>query len=388
MKPRLALKSLNPVAVILLGCTIPTTTAIRSATCGRWAHVKTAVVKGKQLSFSQITALSPTNAWAVGASNANGNLQPVIEHWNGRLWSLSPAKPVPGGGSLTTVAAISASDIWVAGDSTIYGGPGSSTIAEHWNGSRWQLITTPHVYTGGAPMIASLVAINSTSVWAVGSIDNSGSYYQPFSERWNGSKWTMAFMPNKGRRGVAISGAAEAGGSIWAVGGTSPIFESPGKAAIEVRSGGRWRMAPTPTYAGVTLTSASALGPSNVWAVGETGNTKSWGYFAAHWNGKVWTVSSPLPKGPLPASTLSSVAMLSPTSGWAVGYSARGGTFDGAILHWNGSRWMRSSFPATPNATLLLGVAADGSGGAWAVGLGGQAASGSALALHIGTCRR
>jgi hypothetical protein len=92
-----------------------------------------------------VTAISPTNAWAVGAYDAvatPGRATPdetLIEHWNGKSWTVQKS-PNPGGSGnnndLYDVAAASPSDVWAVG----FEGPGppgpsragpSRAIVEH-----------------------------------------------------------------------------------------------------------------------------------------------------------------------------------------------------------------------------------------------------------------
>ncbi len=64
-----------------------------------------------------IAAVSATDVWAVGRyGDSNGDEHTLIEHWNGSSWSAIPS-PNPGGQSqgLSSVAAVSASDVWAVG---------------------------------------------------------------------------------------------------------------------------------------------------------------------------------------------------------------------------------------------------------------------------------
>ena len=54
----------------------------------------------------------------------------VIEHWNGRAWTLVPS---PAFGVLTGVAAASPSSAWAVGSWSA----GPTAIIEHWNGTAW-----------------------------------------------------------------------------------------------------------------------------------------------------------------------------------------------------------------------------------------------------------
>lgn len=106
-----------------------------------WSVVQLAQPGTNTPAISAVTALSPTNAWAVGSDI--GATTPIgggtlIEHWNGTSWSIVPS-PTPGADdSLTGVAARSASDVVAVGTAlpSINGGPTQAVILR-WNGSTW-----------------------------------------------------------------------------------------------------------------------------------------------------------------------------------------------------------------------------------------------------------
>jgi hypothetical protein len=84
-----------------------------------------------------------------------------------------------------------------------------------------------------------------------------------------------------------------------------------------------------------------------------------------------WTVVAAPPAGQ--NATLTSVATVSDSDAWAVGYhSGAAFTNVGAkalIDNWNGAGWAQVAVPATPgNTALLLGVSASSATDAWAVG--------------------
>ena len=105
------------------------------------------ITPNTQLDFTAVTALSPTNVWAVGTVgvffNHRTHRQAAIEHWDGTNWSIvSSPDPThsPGLDSfLRGIAAISASDIWAVGfNFTSLGG--WDTLTEHWDGTSWKII--------------------------------------------------------------------------------------------------------------------------------------------------------------------------------------------------------------------------------------------------------
>src|SRR5690349_10837610 len=101
-------------------------------------------VTGNHFSTLQaVTAISPSDVWAVGGQAGIRNQSPVtvplIEHWNGTRWSIVPV-PTAALGVLESVSATSASDVWAVGAGQQ---SGQSTVALHFNGSSWKLVPVP-----------------------------------------------------------------------------------------------------------------------------------------------------------------------------------------------------------------------------------------------------
>ena len=122
---------------------------------------------------------------------------------------------------------------------------------------------------------------------------------------------------------------------------------------------GSWSAAMSPTDR--TLTSVYMLSPTNGWAVGEDGTI-------IRWDGSSWsTISSPT------KDFLMSVYMLSPTDGWAVGFPrhpgwAVGKDQGGTIIRWDGSYWATLTSPTTSSLySVYMLSPTDG----WAVGYRG-----------------
>ena len=72
---------------------------------------------------------------------------------------------------LSSVAAISANDIWTVGSS------GGKTLTEHWNGTQWSTVSSPN--PGVSNQLDAVTQIPSTTqLWAVGyyRIQNSANY--------------------------------------------------------------------------------------------------------------------------------------------------------------------------------------------------------------------
>ena len=190
----------------------------------RWSIVRSpnGGVTGNHFSaLHAVTALSPSNVWAVGEQAGIRNQAPVtvplIEHWNGTRWSIVPV-PHAAVGALESVSATSASDVWAvgAGQQT-----GQSTVALHFGGSSWKLVTVP-TPPGTSGALSSVKALSPADAWAVGeSFPTAGGTGKILTDHWNGTSWQVVTAPPVGGPG-ALSGLssvdAAAGTGVWAVG--------------------------------------------------------------------------------------------------------------------------------------------------------------------------
>jgi hypothetical protein len=85
-----------------------------------------------------VSCASPGSCMAVGGTNG-GNGRVFTERWTGARWHVVPASSPAGGGlaSLVGVACVSAADCWGVGG--YLRGPGSHSLIEHWNGRAWSI---------------------------------------------------------------------------------------------------------------------------------------------------------------------------------------------------------------------------------------------------------
>jgi hypothetical protein len=121
--------------------------------------------------LSAVTALSPTNAWAVGSQRlSDTRVRVQVEHWDGTSWGIF-LNPDPGTSfsTLYGIAAVSASDIWAVGE--VFG----QTLTEHWDGKSWKITSSPNPGKGGN-ILFGVTALSTGTVVAVGeSFDSSGT---------------------------------------------------------------------------------------------------------------------------------------------------------------------------------------------------------------------
>jgi len=168
--------------------------------------------------LNAVAVVSANDVWAVGSyQNSQGSGQTLIEHWNGTNWQVIPS-PNPGATTniLGDVVAVSATNLWAVGAYQNSGDSGQ-TLIEHWNGTNWQIVSSPNMGTGSNGLLG-VAAVSATNIWAVG-MYGEPSHSQTLIEHWNGTSWTVASSPNMGtgdsslKRVTAVSAT-----NLWAVG--------------------------------------------------------------------------------------------------------------------------------------------------------------------------
>jgi hypothetical protein len=318
-------------------------------------------------SLSSVTAVSATDAWAVGGNAATRNM---ILHWDGTSWTKA-AIPKTHLGSLSGVSASSADDAWAVG---AYSNSGAEkTLVLHWDGTNWTKAASPS--PGQSPVNDDLNGVSAPSpsdVWAVGTYSRSGKF-AALVLHWNGSTWAQIPVPHAAVTGELISVDALSATDVWAVSGTDVLHWN----------GTRWSV--RPGSAGGLLTGVAALSATDAWVVGAaSGKT-----LVLHCSGTGCPqVASPNPGGTSSASFnhLDSVTALSPTDAWAVGaYGHFNGSTIGKtlVLHWDGTSWAHVASPTVAKSSALYSVTASSASQAWAVGQWGtRTVPGGALILR------
>lgn len=283
-----------------------------------WNGTKWSIVKSPSLRFSTslsgVSALSTDDVWAVGYSQEHrGNkykYQTLAEHWNGNSWSIISTPNPTNTSALTSVSAISSNDIWAVG----WVGCCDYALVEHWDGTQWSVVSTPHQ---GTSFLYAATAISPNDVWAGGIVY--GSYGQTLTEHWNGTQWSVVSSPNEGTVYNYINSmSALSTNDVWAVG----YYFNPGQSftLIEHWNGTQWSIVKSPATAGYVLNGVAAIASNNVWAVGGNGSGQA---LIEQWSGTKWrVVPSPNPGG---TNGLSAVTQVPSTAQlWAVGvYQAK-----------------------------------------------------------------
>ena len=273
-----------------------------------------------------VSALSANDAWAVGYYLDSGNIaHTLVLHWNGTLWSqVTSPNPRPPGNALFGVAAVSGTDAWAVGISI---DPTYSTqpLILRWNGTIWQESPSPSPYVGGVQLIGVTV-ISSSDVWIVGSYPDftrpSGSH--TLAMHWNGSVWSLVSTPSAPPGVIqynylyAVSGRAA--NDVWAVGYTSGSYPSPDQTLALHWDGTSWSTVSTanPGPAYNRLYSVATSSGNSMWAVGSYTSTDGRTLtLVEQWDGAQWSVVSSA--NPEEFNELYGVAAVSAGETWTVG---------------------------------------------------------------------
>ena len=126
-------------------------------------------------------ATSPANAWAVGTYENRLGRRTVVEHWDGKAWTVQPSPNLGGSNAyngLSAVAATSTSNAWAVGTGQNGPGPWSETLAEHWDGKAWKIQTSPNLHGFAFNQLSGVATTSPTNAWAVGFVSRLDSDMQ------------------------------------------------------------------------------------------------------------------------------------------------------------------------------------------------------------------
>jgi hypothetical protein len=186
------------------------------------------------------------------------------------------------------VVALSSHDVWAVGTRITYK---RQTLVEHWDGRHWTVVPSPTL-PGGNNSLTGVVAVSAHDIWAVGAIGGSRSGpAHPLVERWNGVRWGVAPGPALAAPSSALYVVvAVSGRDVWALGPAGGTLLNPARTVALHWDGTVWRTVPFPG-AGIPA-SATAISAANIWVVSVPPNPglpePSTGTLVTHWDSMQW----------------------------------------------------------------------------------------------------
>jgi hypothetical protein len=234
--------------------------------------------------LNAVGGASASDLWAVGfAFDGNTLAEGLFEHFNGTAWRAAPLLAAPGIPDFTAVSAVSSNDVWAVGSAL---NAIDSTLAAHWNGHTWRVVTTPCL--NGSKIVVQedacqqsnnqltgVTAVAANNVWASGYETEGSNLHVPYVLHWDGTTWSLIKTPNPGARQGGTGSSlyavtALSAGDVWVVG-----HSQPGNGTIttltEQFNGSTWSVVPSPNpgLLGVdTLFGVAGGGGAQLFAIG------------------------------------------------------------------------------------------------------------------------
>lgn len=349
--------------------------ADNAATARTWTLVPTQSSPGVGQGLYGVTAISASDAWAVGDvyNQTLGDQQTLTQHWDGTRWQTVPSPSVRNAyNHLTGVSGTSSSDVWAVGYTIDDRTAAWQALILHWNGSRWSIIRGATLATS-YNALTRVVALGANDVWAVG-YNGTNINFHTLAEHWDGHSWKAVATPAPGAYDALYGVTATSTNDVWAAG-----YYKEGDFTYESLTlhwnGIAWVKIESPNtteynwFNGVT-----APEPNDAWALGyeyEDGGNAIAHPLIQHWNGTDWSVvdNPRVPDGHY--TNLADAAWISSIDVVAVGTSTDTREhYDPLIEQWDGNAWSLATVPEIRGmpTTLVTAVAADKAGGYWAVG--------------------
>jgi hypothetical protein len=154
--------------------------------------------------FLGVATLSPTDAWAAGWVSAQGGPDVgLLEHWDGTGWTAIAAPGADAGSVLNAVSATGPGDVWAAG----YTGDDQPWLL-HYDGHAWRKVPAPPIAGKLWGEVDALAGTGPGDVWAVGRVVTTQS--DPghgLVLHWDGVRWQQVTTPATAGevRGVAAT---------------------------------------------------------------------------------------------------------------------------------------------------------------------------------------
>ena len=294
------------------------------------------VYRGHAAGLDDVTAISKTNAWAVGTTNGGTSSQrPQLMHWDGHAWGVVNVSNITKFDP-TSVKATAPNNVWAFGynDGVI----ADNQYALIYHGSNeWSSLKLPDGFQPGMDAVLS-----PTNVWGV---TNQGCETGPTSQRctvlvhWNGSSWSTVTVAGE------VTSVTAVGGHVFFLALTNMKFSASLGIGTPVIYEPTTKMY---SFAGPNL-QLTDQGPSLVVELDGhryiAGRLTTGGHAQRfyYWNGTTWTTMS-VPGNVCPPGFVGYCPLVL-NSG--ITYDGGHGFWSGWSAHWTGTQWVNADYFAT-----------------------------------------
>jgi hypothetical protein len=303
---------------------------------------------------------------AVGVYGTSQGTHTLAERWDGSTWTIvstpNPAAPTV---QLNAVSCAAADSCMTVG--YFVSGSIVQSLAERWDGTSWTIVDTPRPPSSFWAELLGVSCVASSDCTAVGGFIKNGinSQEQPLAEHWNGSSWQLQHTPKPtAENGSGLTSVSCAASTACEASGDYTVGDVVQEVFAMEWDGTRWTGQRQPNPNGgqnseVFVSCSNAAGCTGVgtW-VDLGGHTRG---LAERWNGAAWTRQGTSDPSGSQFTVFSGVSCPTDTICAAVGdWSSNTNGFPSSTLaeHWNGTGWVVQSTPNPVGAMLnsLVGV--------------------------------
>jgi hypothetical protein len=217
--------------------------------------------------------------WAVGGQqDSSGLWHTLTEHWNGSEWSVVNAVDQGvNGNQLYAIKALATNDVFAVGQQAGAGFPNEALI-EHWNGKSWSLISGPNDASASALPLG--VTATSSSLTVVGQRETDTAAYTTYVAAGSPNGLSIQTTPNAGAgENDLFAVATAADGSSWAVGWDIDPATDTHDPLVLKGINGVWSLVPSPSFGTGSdsgFAAITAIPGGGLWAVGVTASKSNY----------------------------------------------------------------------------------------------------------------
>ncbi len=166
--------AISPTDVWVTGHTFPPRAAILHFDGQKFQNVFFPL---HQAALGGLAALATNDVWVVGGQSKNNALATLTAHWDGKDWTVVSSPNLTQENELRAISAISSTDIWAVGCTACGAdiGVNQTGVIEHWDGKQWTINPSPLIGRGVSPF--GVLAFSSGGVYVSGT---SVSQFQKF----------------------------------------------------------------------------------------------------------------------------------------------------------------------------------------------------------------
>lgn len=266
-----------------------------------------------------VQGLSANNVYAVGYKSDFGTPQMIALHWDGSSWTQQSTPTVTGGSALQCIAVIGPDDIYAGGYKAVGApGPTTGTLVSHWNGSSWNIESTPNQSNNRSNYITNINGLSSNDIWASGYSRIIGGTFQAMMLHKTGSGWNLVTVPQPGLENFLYQIDIIASDNIWVAGQYNDGTQY--RVFFLHYNGNTWTVENSPGGGGgAGIVHNSSI---DIWSAGST---------FAHYDGSSWnTVSATLPNG----ASMLNMSRISSSDIWTVGRYLDGDNLKTLTMHY------------------------------------------------------